>query len=43
MEQKAGNIQREWNVLQEAWRTIPEDYLNQLQESMAKRIQPIRK
>lgn len=43
MKQKAGDTQREWNVFQEAWRTIPEDYLKQLQESMAKRIQAIRK
>jgi len=27
----------------EAWRTIPEDYLNKLQESLSKRVQAVKK
>lgn len=32
-----------WNVLQEAWRTTPQDYLKELQESLHKRVQAVLK
>jgi len=32
-----------WNVLQKTWRTIPEDYLRQFQDSMSKMIQTVLK
>ena len=32
-----------WDVLQEAWRTIPEDYLKKLQVSLSKRAQAVLK
>jgi len=30
-----------WDVLQEAWRAIPEDYLKKLQGSLSKRVQAV--
>jgi len=32
-----------WNVLQEAWRTIPGDYLKNGQESLSKSVQAVLK
>lgn len=44
MEEKAANIQlRALNVIQKAWRTIPEDCLAKLKESLAKQIQVVLK
>ena len=30
-----------WNVPQEAWRTIPEDYFERLRERLSKRVQAV--
>ena len=31
-----------WDVLQEPWTTIPEDYFKKLQESLSKRVQTVK-
>lgn len=44
MKQKETKVQRRpLNVLQEAWRTINDDYLKKLQASFAKRVQTAEK
>jgi len=40
-EQKAAK--KTWNVLQEAWRTVPENYLKKLQENSSQRVQAVLK